>query len=163
MRFITWLSYACWAAALVLLISDAEGNAVFILVAILVTAALSLMLAVRGAYNRARTFVSDARAFSSGDIQHARLVSVGDPRGIFSPSSEVTVELEGEDGNVHSLQHDVPIPFPFAWGYRLGKRFNLPILRSFDPTALMAAELRREGMTLSVSRPTKPVPPAQSS
>jgi hypothetical protein len=79
----------------------------------------------------------------SGDIQSARLVSVEEPRGIFSPSSEV-------------------IPFPAAWGYRLGKRFNLPLLRSLNPTELMAAELRREGMSVSVGRPSAAAEPAQA-
>ena len=154
-RLISFLTLACWAGAFLLIVAtDAEENVGYIVALILVAAALSLILAVRGAYHRARGFVTDARAFASGDIQNARLVSVSDPKGILSPSSEVTVELEGADGNVHSFQHDVPVPFPFAWSYRLGKRFNVPILKGLDPTALMATQLRREGMTLTVGRPT---------
>jgi hypothetical protein len=152
-RLLTFLSWACWLAALVLIIDDAERNLGYIIVVILIASVISVILGVRAAYLRARGFASDARAFLSGDIQSARLISVSEPKGLFSPSSEVTVELEGEDGKVHNFSHDVPVPFPYAWGYRLGKRFNLPILRSFDPTALMASELRREGLKLTVSRP----------
>ena len=152
-RLMALLAGACWIGAFALLISD-DTNTGPILILFLLAAGLSLILAIRRVYIRARGFVTDARAFMTGDIQSARLVSVEEPRGIFSPSSEVTVELEGEDGNVHSFQHGMPVPFPFAWGYRLGKRFNLPVLRSLNPTALMAGELRREGMSVSISRPT---------
>jgi hypothetical protein len=160
-RLLSLLSGACWIGAFVLIIND-EANTGPILVLILIAAVLTLILAIRRIYLRARGFVTDARAFMSGDIQSARLVSVEEPRGIFSPSSEVTVELMGEDGNVHSFQHDMPVPFPAAWGYRLGKRFNLPLLRSLNPTELMAAELRREGMSVSVGRPSAAAEPAQA-
>ena len=80
------------------------------------------------------------------------------PTGWVTPSSEVTVELEGENGNVHSFSHEVPVAFPFAWSYRLGQRFKLPILRNLDPTAVMASELRREGLKLTVSRPESQAP-----
>lgn len=159
-RFLSLLTYACWAGAVLLLIVDSEGNSGYVVALVLVAIALSLVLGVRAAYHRGRRFVSDARAFMSGDIQHARLVSVAEPSGFFSPSSEVTVELEGADGKIHSFQHDVSVPFPFAWGYRLGKRFNVPLLSDLDPTALMASQLRREGMTLTVSRPTSAEPAA---
>ena len=91
----------------------------------------------------------------SGDIQHARLVDVGDPKGIFGPECDVTVELEGEDGTVHTFTRDVPVPFPLAWSYRAGKRFNLPLLRT-DLAETMAFELRREGMDVSARRPVAP-------
>ncbi len=161
-RLLSLLTFACWAGAVLLVVIDAEGKFGYILVLILIAAALSFVLSARAAYHRARGYVSDARAFISGDIQQARLMSVGEPKGWFSPSSEVTVELEGANGNVHSFSHDLPVPFPFAWSYRLGKRFNLPIISSLDPTALMASQLRREGMTLTVSRPTPASAPTQA-
>jgi hypothetical protein len=157
-RALSLLTVACWAGVVLLLITDASGNAGYVLLLILIAVVLSLFLTARAAYHRARNFVSDARAFISGDIQQARLVSVGEPRGWFTPSSEVTVELEGENGKVHSFSHDVPVAFPFAWSYRLGKRFKLPILRNLDPTAVMASELRREGLKLTVARPVPQAP-----
>ena len=99
-----------------------------------------------------RGIVGDARRFVSGDIQQARLVDVGDPSGIFNPESTVVLELEGEDGTSHRFERDVPIPFPVAWSYRLGKRFNLPWVGGSDLGGLMAVELRREGMDVSVGR-----------
>lgn len=160
-RLLSLMAGACWIGAFLLLAND-DASTAPVLVLFLLAAGLSLVLAIRAAYIRARGFVTDARAFMSGDIQSARLVSVEEPRGIFSPSSEVTVELEGEDGNIHSFQHDMPVPFPFAWGYRLGKRFNVPVLSSLNPTALMAAELRREGMSVSVGRPSAAAEPTQA-
>jgi hypothetical protein len=48
----------------------------------------------------------------------------------------------------------VPVPFPVAWGYRLGKRFNVPVLRSMNLTEMLSSELRREGMKVTLSRPS---------
>ena len=53
---------------------------------------------------------------------------MGDPKGILNPESTVTLALEGEDGTVHNFERDVPIPFPVAWSYRFGKRYNLPFI-----------------------------------
>ena len=51
---------------------------------------------------------------------------------------------------MHSFQRDVPVPFPMAWSYRLGKR--MPGFRTLDLTSLMATELRRDGLDVDVSR-----------
>lgn len=50
------------------------------------------------------------------------------------------------------MEKEVPIPFPAAWSYRLGKRFRLPFLSSFDPAEMMAVELRRERLSVTVGR-----------
>ena len=48
------------------------------------------------------------------------------------------------------------MPFFMAWGYRLGRRFNLPLMRNIELDELMAFELRREGMSVSVGRSDAP-------
>ena len=64
----------------------------------------------------------------------------------------MVLELEGEDGTAHRFERDVPVPFPAAWSYRLGKRLRLPLVRSTDLDEMIAFELRREGMDVSVGR-----------
>ena len=91
---------------------------------------ITTLLGIRRGYHKARGIVSDARTLISGDIQHARLVGVGEPKGFFTPEATVMLELEGEDGTVHPFERDVPIPFPMAWSYRIGKRFNLPLMQT---------------------------------
>ena len=49
---------------------------------------------------------------------------------------------------MHSFQRDVPVPAPMAWSYRLGKR--IPGFPTIDLTGLMATELRRDGLDVSV-------------
>lgn len=152
-RLFSLLTIACWGGAILLLATDAESNAVVAIVLILLAAGLSAILAARSAYLRVKGFADDARGFLSGDIQHVRLVSVGDPSGWFTPAAPVTLEFQGADGEPHLWERDIPVPFPYAWGYRLGKRFNVPGLKQLDPTALLATQLRREGVKLTLSRP----------
>jgi hypothetical protein len=151
-RALTLLGTACFFGGIVLLGADSQDNAVIAIALILVSVGISLVLGLRAGYHKARGIVRDAQAFASGDIQHARLVDVGEPKGLFNPESNVVLELEGENGTVHRFDRDVPIPFPMAWSYRLGKRFNLPFLGA-DLGRLMALELRREGMDVDLGRP----------
>jgi hypothetical protein len=150
-RTLSLLSIACIAAAIALVIFG-DGNTPVVVVLVLAAFAITTLLGIRAGYRKARGIVSDARTFISGDIQQARLVSVGDPKGLLNPASTVVLELEGEDGTVHPFERDVPIPFPVAWSYRLGKRFNLPLVKSADLSELMAFELKREGMDVSAGR-----------
>jgi hypothetical protein len=83
---------------------------------------------------------------------------VDDPKGVFWPKSALHLELEAEDGTVHPFERDVPVPFFMAWGYRLGKRFNLPLFGRTDLDELVAFQLRREGMKVSVGRPSAQSP-----
>jgi hypothetical protein len=39
-----------------------------------------------------------------------------------------------------------------AWGYRLSKRFKVPLISQANLTELMGIQLRREGMDVSASR-----------
>ena len=151
-RTLSLLSIACIAAAVILLLTTDDSDTPVVIVLVLVAFGITTLLGIRRGYHKVRGIVDDARRFVSGDIQEARLVDVGDPSGIFNPESTVVLELEGEDGTRHRFERDVPIPFPVAWSYRLGKRFNLPWVGGSDLGELMAVELRREGMDVSVGR-----------
>ena len=151
-RTLSMLSVACIAAAVLILITSADNDAPIAVVLILIAFGITTLLGIRRGYQKVRGTVDDARRFMSGEIQEARLVEVGDPKGLLNPESTVVLELEGEDGTTHRFERDVPIPFPAAWSYRLGKRFNLPLLGGTDLNELMAFELRREGMDVSLGR-----------
>ena len=115
------------------------------------------MLGIRRGYHKARGIVSDARKFISGDIQHARIVEVSEPKGFFGSQMNVVLELEGEDGTKHQFDRDVPIPWPMAITYRLGKRFNASGV-AVDLSKMMAVELKRGGLDVDVSRPADSPP-----
>jgi hypothetical protein len=151
-RALTLLGIACLAGSILLFVTDAGSNAGPAIVLLLIFFGISIVLGIRKGYHAARGAVRDARAFMSGDIQHARIVEVGDPRGIFTPAANVVLELEGENGAKHRFEHDVPIPFPVAWSYRLSKRFNVPFVKTINLSELMAFELRREGLAVDLSR-----------
>ena len=131
----------------------------FAIVLLLLSVAISGVLAARRGVQAARSVLSTARTFISGDVQRARIADVSDPKGIFFTKSIARLELEGEDGTVHSFEREVPVPFLWAWGYRLGKRTKLPFIGGIDLAEAMAVELRREGLKVSVGRATKPPVP----
>ena len=157
-RILSALSIACVAAAIALVVFGEDNNTPVVAVLVLAAFGITSLLAIRSGYHKARSIVSDASAFVRGDVQQARLVSVGDPKGIFWPKSELQLEIEGEDGTVHGFEREVPVPFFIAWSHRLGKRFNLPLMQT-DLSQLMAFELRREGMSVSVGRGDAPEAP----
>ena len=158
-RILSALSIACVAGAIALVVFGEDHNTPLVVVLVLLAFGITTLLGLRAGYLKARSIVSDASAFVRGRVQHARLLGVGDPKGIFWPRSALELEFEGEDGKAHRFQREVPVPFFVAWSYRLGKRFNLPLLRSTDLTKLMALELRREGMSVSVGRASAPESP----
>jgi hypothetical protein len=151
-RLLSLAGIACFAAGVVLVVIGDSGNTPTIAVLLLVSFGISVLLGIRAAFHKARGVVNDARTFISGDIQHARLVGVTEPKGWFNPESTVTLELEGADGVVHSFEREMPVPFPVAWSHRFAKRFNVPGANA-DISKLMAFELKREGMDVQVARP----------
>lgn len=151
-RFLMLLGPACFVGAIVVFVIADDTDKAIGVVPLLVAIAISAFLALRSMFHKARGFVSDARAFLGGDIQHARVLEVRDPKGIFNTRSEVVVELEAEDGTKRQFEREVPIPLPVAWSYRFGKRF-VPGARGVNLFDVMAMELRREGLDVRVARP----------
>jgi hypothetical protein len=148
-RYVTLAGTACFVGAIV---ATAVDHDLLAMVLFLISLLIALMLMIRRLFHAAKDAVSDARAFASGDVQQARIVEVGDPKGWINTRSDVVLELEAEDGSRRSFDHDIPVPFFVAWGYRLSKRFKVPLISQANLTELMGIELRREGLDVSVSR-----------
>jgi hypothetical protein len=148
-RYITLAGTACFVGAIVAtsLNHDLLGIALG-----LVSLLIAVGLLFRRLFHAAKDAVNDARAFVSGDVQQARIIEVGDPKGWSNTRSNVVLELEAEDGTRRSFDHDIPVPFFVAWGYRLSKRFKVPLISQANLTELMGIELRREGLDVSLSR-----------
>jgi hypothetical protein len=71
-----------------------------------------------------------------GGPRRLRLVRVGHPQGLFLPSTEATVEVETVSGKVVRLRPQLPVPFLYAWTYRLARRLGLPLASTLDPEDL---------------------------
>jgi hypothetical protein len=71
-----------------------------------------------------------------GGPRRLRLVRVGRPKGRLLPSSETTVEVETASGKVVRFSSEFPVPFFYAWGYRLARRLGLPLASTVDPEDL---------------------------
>ena len=148
-RLLTLAGIACLVGGVVLIVTGAPVVGALLLVAGMLIGAV---LAVRAAAYKVRDTVRDARGFITGDVQRARLVEVSEPKGIIWPKSTVVLELEGADAKVHRIDRELPVAFPYAWGYRLGRRYNLPLLRNLDLSRTLAFELSREGKRVEVAR-----------
>jgi len=150
-RVLSIVSTACLVLAVILALIDAERFAVSWILLILVAIPIGIFLGLRRGYLAAREVVGAARSFVTGDVQHARIAEVGEPEGFFTPSSNLVLELEGEDGAIHRFDREVPVPFPAALAYRLGRRFKLPFVGRKPLTEMMAFELRREGLDIDLN------------
>ena len=68
-----------------------------------------------------------------GGPAEVRLERVNRPRGLLFPTSEVTLSVEARSGETVRLTPELPVPWPYAWGYRLARRLGLPIVRTLEP------------------------------
>lgn len=73
------------------------------------------------------------RIRAGGGPKLLRLAGVGHPEGLIVPASAVRIEIEARDGTKVELNPRVPVPFPYAWAYRLARRLGVPVVASFDP------------------------------
>src|SRR4029450_8961171 len=71
---------------------------------------------------RARGRINDG-----GGPRRLRLIRVGRPEGLFLPSSETTVEVETVSGKVVRLTPELPVPFFYAWAYRIARGLGRPL------------------------------------
>src|SRR5215203_5656036 len=76
------------------------------------------------------------RVNRAGGPRRLRLVRVGRPQGRLIPSTEVIVEVETVSGEVVRFDPELPVPFFYAWGYRLARRLGLPVASTLDPEDL---------------------------
>jgi hypothetical protein len=76
------------------------------------------------------------RVMGAGGPKLVRVVSVDHPRGWFVPTSTVTIEVEGRDGRKERFCPVIPVPFPYAWAWRIARRLGVPLVRSVEPEHL---------------------------
>lgn len=149
-RILSIIGTACLLGAIGLALIDAERFALASIVLLLISLPIGALLAIRRGYKLAREIAGAAQSFVTGNVQHARIAEIGEPEGFFTPTANMVLELEGEDGAIHRFDRDVPVPFPVALSYRLGRRFKLPIIGRSSLTEMMAFELRREGLNVDL-------------
>ena len=86
---------------------------------------------------RIRNVVRRAREASGGGGPKAvRLAGVSHPKGWLIPRSRVRLEVVARDGGVTRFEPALPIPFPYAWAYRIARRLGVPLISDRDPERL---------------------------
>jgi hypothetical protein len=68
-----------------------------------------------------------------GGPKHVRLNSVSRPEGFFLPTSEMDLSVETRKGGTVRFTQPVPVPWPYAWGYRVARKLGLPLASTLDP------------------------------
>lgn len=68
-----------------------------------------------------------------GGPKLVRLAGVGRPEGWFIPTSEIRLEVETDHGLTVELKPVVPVPFPYAWAYRVARKLGVPLVSSLEP------------------------------
>jgi hypothetical protein len=86
---------------------------------------------------RIRNAVRDVRrSTAGGGPRFVRLLGLTKPQGFLIPIATATIEIEARDGRIERFQPTVPVPFPYAWSYRLARLLRVPVVRSLDPEGL---------------------------
>ena len=76
----------------------------------------------------------DARsALSGGGPKAVRVTGVGRPEGLILPSATVSLEVVRRDGTVARFAPEIPVPWPYAWTYRLARLLGVPVVSDLDP------------------------------
>jgi hypothetical protein len=83
------------------------------------------------------------RAASGGGPSRVRVLGLGRPTGLIIASSRLKLEVEARNGAKTRWEPEIPIPFPYAWAYRLSRWLHVPVISSHDP----------ENLTFSVKLP----------
>lgn len=97
---------------------------------------------------RIRNAAREIRRISSGGgPKKLRLVSVGHPEGLLVPTAEIVLEIESKDGRVARFVPALPVPWPYAWAYRLAHTLGVPLIRNLNPeqVSFEVAVPRRRG------------------
>jgi hypothetical protein len=81
----------------------------------------------------ARAARSTRSVFSGGGPKAVRVTGIGPPRGLIFPSSTVSLEVDRNDGTVATFAPEVPVPWPYAWTYRLARWLGVPLVSDVDP------------------------------
>lgn len=73
------------------------------------------------------------RIRQEGGPKRVRLEKLERPQGWVFPTSEATVEVEARSGARIRMTPQLPVPWPYAWGYRLARKLNIPLAATLDP------------------------------
>jgi hypothetical protein len=73
------------------------------------------------------------RIAAGGGPKSVRVAGIGHPEGWIVPTSEVKVEIETHSGSRVKLDPRVPIPFLYAWAYKLARRLDVPVVSWVEP------------------------------
>lgn len=68
-----------------------------------------------------------------GGPRRIHVLHVGRPHGLIVNVSELELEVEAKDGTRHKIETAVPLPFLYAWAYRLGRVLHVPVIWRLDP------------------------------
>ena len=68
-----------------------------------------------------------------GGPKRVRLNSVGRPEGFFLPISVLDVSVTTESGKTVRFNQPIPVPWPYAWGYRVARGLGLPLASTLEP------------------------------
>jgi hypothetical protein len=77
-------------------------------------------------------------ASGGGGPKAIRLAGISHPEGWIVPTARVSLEIVARDGTVTRFAPGVPIPFPYAWAYRIARKLRVPLVSSIDPERLEA-------------------------
>jgi hypothetical protein len=84
------------------------------------------------------------RVFGDGTPRLVRLVSVDHPAGLILPTATVTIEVEGKNGRKERFCPELPVPFPYAWAWRVARLLHVPLVSAVEPDSFrFALPLRR--------------------
>ena len=76
------------------------------------------------------------RVIGTGRPRQVRLAGISHPAGWILPTATVTLEVVGRDGRVERFQPELPVPFPYAWGWRIARRLGVPLVSTLEPERL---------------------------
>src|SRR5215207_2474083 len=79
------------------------------------------------------TFRHLRRIRREGGPTRVRLEKLERPRGWLFPTSEAKLEVRTRSGGRIRLAPEFPIPWPYAWGYRLARQLHLPLAATIEP------------------------------
>jgi hypothetical protein len=73
-----------------------------------------------------------------GGPKAIRLAGVSHPEGWIIPTARVTLEVIAKDGTITRFEPGLPVPFPYAWAYRLARVLRVPLISSINPERIQA-------------------------
>jgi hypothetical protein len=73
------------------------------------------------------------RIHRAGGPKSVKLVRVEHPRGLFLTSSTAIVHVDTRSGKPVEFETALPVPFVYAWAYRLARKLGVPFASDLDP------------------------------